>query len=813
MPKEKKKTLVVITFFFLAVLLLVLISSTQTYLSENGNWDLNLTKIQLGALSWGDIDNNGYQDIVSMGVCGANCYSSKVYLNNGTSLIESPQWGGNLTSLSYGSISLGDINNDGKLDLVLSGCSSGVDEFIDICNAGAIRTLIYLNNGSSFIESPQWEQNLTKGYRGALSLGDINNDGKLDLALNGETESSLTSKVYINNGTSFVESQQWQNNLTALRKSSLVFGDMDNDGNLDLILSGQDNSFSKLTKVYINNRTDFVESSQWSQNLASVEDSSLALADFNNDGNLDLSLTGCCDLHRIYKNNGSRFVEINREITGGLAGVFIGSQAFGDYNADGYLDLITNGREQYTTLYLYNISSTNFTSYSQDPESDIINLDYGSLTWIDLDNDLDLDLIQTGYGSEGGGSGNATMKAFVYLNNRSLTKNNTLPSPPTSLFLSSYSTTNNQLTLSWGNGSDAETNISGLYYNLMVGNSTNNHTIVSGVYGGSSNPTAGYFGNMMQRKNITLNLVLAEGTYYWYVQTIDTGLAKSDWSARQSFIVSSDTTSPSISSISSSVTSSTATITWTTDEMANSTVYYGTTNSTTSKSSSSELTISHSITLNGLSASTLYYYNVSSCDDSGNCNTSSQYSFTTSDVPVTPPPTGGGGGGSGSPTSAFWTKTEIISNENFSTGFEKELSSKERIKINVSGEEHYIGIISVDNNLKKATINISSSPIQVILGIGEEAKVDVSSDGWYDVYFKLISILNNKANLTIKAIHEEILKGKGNIETSGEIVNGNDNEKEKAKLLVFFLAIVVGAIILIFAGIFIYLLIRRRKRK
>ncbi len=98
-----------------------------------------------------------------------------------------------------------------------------------------------------------------------------------------------------------------------------------------------------------------------------------------------------------------------------------------------------------------------------------------------------------------------------------------------------------------------------------------------------------------------------------------------------------DTTPPQITNISSTVTTSTATITWTTDEQANSTVYYGTTQATTSTSSSSSLVTSHSITLTGLSSSTLYYYNVSSCDSSGNCNTSVQYTFTTS--------TGGGGPG------------------------------------------------------------------------------------------------------------------------------------------------------------------------
>jgi len=160
----------------------------------------------------------------------------------------------------------------------------------------------------------------------------------------------------------------------------------------------------------------------------------------------------------------------------------------------------------------------------------------GSLLF-DADNDNDLDFIETGYDTD--------VRAYIYISNASLTKNNTQPNASTSSFSSTY--LNNVLKLGWGNGSDVETNTSGLYYNLMVGNSTKNHTVVSGIYGGSSNPTAGYFGNMMQRKNISLNLQLeSNATYYWYVQTIDTGLAKSSWSVAQSFTTSLDVSKPNV---------------------------------------------------------------------------------------------------------------------------------------------------------------------------------------------------------------------------------------------------------------------------
>ena len=456
-----------------------------------------------------------------------------------------------------------------------------------------------------------------------------------------------------------------------------------------------------------------------------------------------MSLAGCCDIHRLYRNNGSTFVEINREDTGGLDGFFAGSSAFADYDNDGDLDLITSGREDGTFLHLYNISNSNFTSYSQDPESNITDIHYSSLAWLDLDNDSDLDLIETGYDTD--------VRAFVYISNASLTKNNTKPNPTTTAFSSSYN--NGVFNLSWGNGSDTETNTSGLYYNLMVGNATTNNTIVSGVYGGSSNPTAGYFGNMMQRKSISLNTYLASGTYNWYVQTIDTGLAKSNWSAVQSIVVGSDITAPIISSVSSSVTSSTATITWTTDESSNSSVYYGTTTATSLGSGSSSLVTPHSISLSSLSASTLYYYNVSSCDYWENCNTSIQYNFTTS---AADSPGGSSGGGSSTPIITTQPK-EFDVDFSVEDGGSFEVKQGE-IKTFTFNKEviHKITLTEITGN--SAKIIIESEPIILILALGEIKQVDLNQDGINDIEIKLVSIYGGKAKFSLtKLIGAEIV--------------------------------------------------------
>ena len=91
-----------------------------------------------------------------------------------------------------------------------------------------------------------------------------------------------------------------------------------------------------------------------------------------------------------------------------------------------------------------------------------------------------------------------------------------------------------------------------------------------------------------------------------------------------------DNTAPSLSSISSGTpTDTTATITWTTNEAASSTVSYGLTTGYGSASSSPTLATSHSVTLTGLTAATTYHFQIQSADGQGNLATSSDQTFTT----------------------------------------------------------------------------------------------------------------------------------------------------------------------------------------
>jgi len=105
-----------------------------------------------------------------------------------------------------------------------------------------------------------------------------------------------------------------------------------------------------------------------------------------------------------------------------------------------------------------------------------------------------------------------------------------------------------------------------------------------------------------------------------------------------------DTTPPVISGVSASVTTSSATVAWTTNEASDTQVDYGTTTSYGSSSAlNNSLVTSHSAFASGLSASTVYHYRAKSRDAAGNLAATGDFTFTTASAPPPPPDPGGGG--------------------------------------------------------------------------------------------------------------------------------------------------------------------------
>ncbi|MFA5887255.1 MAG: VCBS repeat-containing protein [Candidatus Nanoarchaeia archaeon] len=389
--------------FLLIIILLCIVFAVG--LTENVPWEANLTAVRFSSVAFGDVDNDNRSDLVVTGCLNdgsqdcENGVIAKVYTNNGTGLNENITWGQNLTGIGHGSTAWGDINSDGNLDLVLSGCTNARDLS---CN-GQLLSKVYINNGTVLVENISWQQNLTGVWKGNLALTDIDNDGRLDLGLIGITSTSKIAKIYINNGSSLIENSNWQNNLTGLDDASLTFSDISNDGNIDIGITGEDTNSNKKTIIYINNGSSFIETPAWSQDLKQASQSGMIFGDYDNDGDMDSVLMGCCDFLYTYKNNGSTLEEFQEDTTdnGVLIGIFAGSIAFGDYDNDGFLDFVVIGREGTNggrnRIYQNNKSGYFIANSTTGNELQSDNFQHGALAWDDLEQDGDLDLIVIGF--------------------------------------------------------------------------------------------------------------------------------------------------------------------------------------------------------------------------------------------------------------------------------------------------------------------------------------------------------------------------------------------------------------------------------
>jgi hypothetical protein len=181
--------------------------------------------------------------------------------------------------------------------------------------------------------------------------------------------------------------------------------------------------------------------------------------------------------------------------------------------------------------------------------------------------------------------------------------------------------------------------------------------------------------------------------------------------------------------------------------------------------------------------------------------TGSNPSITGSVITATTTTNGGGTTGGGTTTASFWTAgTHAITEEQFNEGFTKEFAAKSRVRISIESAYHYVGVTELTTTT--ATINVSSTPQQATLSIGDLRKFEVTNDSYYDLSVVLNSInaTTSKADITIKSIHEEVTEETITEEEEKEkTAKGEDIEEKEGRSLIW-LWIVIGVLVLAAAG-------------
>ena len=444
-------------------------------------------------VEWGDYDNDGDLDFVLMGSRGYPNFYTRIYRNDAGAVTDIVA---GLPGVRFGAARWGDYDNDGDLDLLLTGNQPGV--------AGRI-SRIYRNDGGVFTDIVAGLPGLNTS---AADWGDYDNDGDLDLILAGEAgEFNSGARVYRNDSGSFVNIHGGVQKLSGLTDGSAEWGDYDRDGDLDILLVGTFSSFGSATALFRNDAGAFTAVTTGLPGAVSG-----TWGDYDNDGDPDILLTGT-DLGgllgptRIYRNDAGTFTSISSTLQN-----LKGRSTWGDYDNDGDLDVLTTGAYNFDPVtMIYRNDAGTFVDIS----ATLVQLFNSCAAWGDYDGDGDLDFLLAGSHPTGHNS-------IVYRNDSFLA--NIPPSPPTRIDAVRVGA---QVIFSWYATSDPHTPQAGLQYNLRVGSTPESGDIVSPM---SSSPDG--YRRVVRRGNCgyltTRAVTIPPGTdYYWGVQAIDTAFEAS----------------------------------------------------------------------------------------------------------------------------------------------------------------------------------------------------------------------------------------------------------------------------------------------
>jgi hypothetical protein len=316
------------------------------------------------SVSIGDFNGDGRNDLAV-----ANYYSNtvSVFVNTTSPGAATPSFSARVDSATGNnpiSLSIGDINGDGKNDMVVANY-----------NSNTVSAL--LNTTIMGVATPSFsakEDSTTGNHPESVSIGDINGDGKKDMAV--ANYSSASVSVFLNTtipGAVTLSFSAKTDFTTGTNPASVSIGDFNGDGKNDMAAA---NYGSNTVSIFFNTTTPGAATPTFSDKTDFTTGNSpfsVSIGDFNGDGKNDIAVAN-------FSSN-TVSVLLNTTAPGATTPSFSAKTDFttgttpysvsiGDFNGDGMNDMAVVNESSYTVSVLLNTTAPGATTPSFSAKTD-----------------------------------------------------------------------------------------------------------------------------------------------------------------------------------------------------------------------------------------------------------------------------------------------------------------------------------------------------------------------------------------------------------------------------------------------------------
>jgi hypothetical protein len=256
---------------------------TKLYLNDGkggfqANENAQLQGVDFAAMTFADVDNDGDQDIFLSGVNAQLKNVALMYVNNGSGGFEELKIP--VQGLARGAATFADVDGDQLPDLLMTGVNA---QYVPT-------TQLYKNLGNG--QFAVAKNTPFAGVQGSsVAFADVDGDQDLDVLITGLDKVGKTNAtLYQNDGTGNFEPSP-QASFTGVSDGAVAFADVDGDQDLDVLITGLDQQRDKVAALYQNDGTGtFTLLKNMPFKGAGL--GSIGFADIDNDNDLDVMITG-----------------------------------------------------------------------------------------------------------------------------------------------------------------------------------------------------------------------------------------------------------------------------------------------------------------------------------------------------------------------------------------------------------------------------------------------------------------------------------------------------------------------------------------